>query len=322
MSPSTPTAVLEQGTTARQKKLITTLERLAAEAKERSFKPPALIVVGEVCGYSDKLSWYEKKPLAALRIGVTRPRSCSAELFNLLSEAGAEVIQIPVIQTRIVAETPRLQETLQEIASKDSGDAGDDWFVFTSPVGVAIFFEKLANYRIDIRKLKQAKFAAIGKTTASELETRGIVVDVVPGHFSSADLSGALLQKLKPGDRVILPRSGMGGTFIVNELTGAGIGCLDIPIYDTVTGPEPSAPAHWEHLIEDLDLCVFTSGSTVEGFASFFGTGTMEGLKAFCIGRETAVAAEKYGAKTFVAENATMEALVQAIIDAKNGGFL
>ena len=330
MSPSTLTAVLEQGTSARQKKLVTTLEKLGAEAKERSFKPPALIVVGEVCGYSDKLSWYEKKPLAALRIGITRPRSRSGELFNLLSDAGAEVIQIPVIQTRIIPETPLLRETLQKMTSpKNAGtdplvadNAGTDWFIFTSPSGVEIFFEKLKTYHIDIRKLGAARFAAIGKTTAAELENRGILVDVVPEHFSGADLSAALLKKLQAGDRVILPRSSMGGDFIVDALTRAGITCLDIPIYDTITGIGPAVPAHWDHLIEDLDLCVFTSGSTVEGFASLFGAGTMQGLKAFCIGRETAAAAEKYGAKTFIAENAEMDAILRAIIDAKNGGLL
>ncbi|MDR2484084.1 MAG: uroporphyrinogen-III C-methyltransferase [Treponema sp.] len=327
LPPSTLTAVLEQGTSARQKKLVTTLEKLAAEAKERPFKPPALIVIGEVCGYSDKLSWYEKKPLAALRIGITRPRNRSGELFNLLSDAGAEVIQIPVIQTRIIPETPRLRETLQEMAVAGgaphaAGKAGTGWFVFTSPAGVEIFFEKLKTYGIDIRKLRAARFAAIGKTTASELESRGILVDVIPEHFSGADLSGALLKELQPGDRAVLPRSSMGGAFIVDELTRAGITCLDIPIYDTITGIGPAVPLHWDHLIEGLDLCVFTSGSTVEGFASLFGAGTLQGLKAFCIGKETADAAARYRAKTFIAENAAMEAIVQGIIDAKNGGLL
>jgi uroporphyrinogen III methyltransferase/synthase len=40
MSPETPAAILERGTTAHQKKIITTLNRIATEAESRSFSAP------------------------------------------------------------------------------------------------------------------------------------------------------------------------------------------------------------------------------------------------------------------------------------------
>ena len=318
MPPGALAALLERGTGARQKKVIAALDRLAAEAAKQSCGSPALIIAGGVCAYSDKLSWYEKQPLAALRIGVTRPRDRAKELCNLLADAGAEAVQIPVMQTRIIAETPRLRRALHEAAQ--SGAA--DWLVFTSPRGVQRFFEKLKTYRIDIRRLKALKFAAIGSATASELEKRGIIVDVVPAHFSGADLCGALLGAVKPGARAILPRSSLGGAYITDALRNAGIECLDIPLYETINAAQPADAAYWERLIEDLDLCVFTAASTVKAFAARFGPHTLNGLGAFCIGKETAAAAEAYGAKTFIAENATVEAIVQGIISARNRGLL
>jgi uroporphyrinogen III methyltransferase/synthase len=334
MSPETPAAILERGTTARQKKIITTLDRIAAEAEARSFAPPALILVGGVCRYSDTLSWYEDKPLSNLCIGVTRPTNRSKILSTMLAELGAEVIQIPVIETREIPETPELRRVLEEIAAKTSGipeasgaPAGvlsRDWFVFTSPAGADIFFEKLKSYHIDIRRLAFAKFAAIGSKTALELENRGILVDLVPGHFSGQDLSVDLLKTVQKGSRVILPRSRIGSDLVVNELSKAGIECIDIPIYDTVTAPFTGGrdPAFWEHLYAGLDCGVFTSGSTVEGFASLFGKEKLAGLKAFCIGRETAAVAQRYGAEVFIAENATMDSIVETIINAKKEGLI
>jgi uroporphyrin-III C-methyltransferase len=62
LSPQTPVAIIEQGTSKTQKSLMGTLGTIAAEAKERGVKPPAVIVIGEVVNLGRKLSWF-KTPL-------------------------------------------------------------------------------------------------------------------------------------------------------------------------------------------------------------------------------------------------------------------
>jgi len=62
LSPDTPAAVIEWGTLKKQRVLIGKLSKIADEAYAKKFKPPAVIVVGEVANLGRKLSWF-KKPL-------------------------------------------------------------------------------------------------------------------------------------------------------------------------------------------------------------------------------------------------------------------
>jgi uroporphyrin-III C-methyltransferase/precorrin-2 dehydrogenase/sirohydrochlorin ferrochelatase len=54
----TPVAIVQQGTTARQRVLVGTLETLPALATEAAFKPPTLIIVGNVVKLHKKLAWF------------------------------------------------------------------------------------------------------------------------------------------------------------------------------------------------------------------------------------------------------------------------
>jgi uroporphyrin-III C-methyltransferase len=59
LSPATPVAIIEQGTSKTQKSLTGTLGTIAKMAKERNVKPPAVIVIGEVVNLGRKLSWFK-----------------------------------------------------------------------------------------------------------------------------------------------------------------------------------------------------------------------------------------------------------------------
>jgi uroporphyrin-III C-methyltransferase len=62
LDPNVPVAVIERGTSKRQRSLIGRLGTIASEAKERNVKPPAVIVIGEVVNRGRTLSWF-KTPL-------------------------------------------------------------------------------------------------------------------------------------------------------------------------------------------------------------------------------------------------------------------
>ena len=80
MEPDMPAAVLQKGTTARQKRIIATVSTLPDEVKKQGVETPAIIVVGRVCTLADTFEWYEKLPLSGFRVLVTRPRGLSSEM--------------------------------------------------------------------------------------------------------------------------------------------------------------------------------------------------------------------------------------------------
>lgn len=56
---TTPAAVVQQGTTHKQRVVTGTLETLAGLAAQARIKPPTLIIVGEVVKLRDKLAWFD-----------------------------------------------------------------------------------------------------------------------------------------------------------------------------------------------------------------------------------------------------------------------
>lgn len=56
---STPAAVIQQGTTSKQKVVVADLSSLAAKVLEAELKPPCLIIVGHVVKLREKLAWFE-----------------------------------------------------------------------------------------------------------------------------------------------------------------------------------------------------------------------------------------------------------------------
>lgn len=66
MGPDTPIALVEQGTTARQRVHVDTLAGIAASIAGLDIAPPTLIVVGGVVSLYRSLSWFERASAASL----------------------------------------------------------------------------------------------------------------------------------------------------------------------------------------------------------------------------------------------------------------
>ncbi|MEB1805959.1 MAG: uroporphyrinogen-III C-methyltransferase [Bacillaceae bacterium] len=59
-SPNAPIALVEQGTTKRQRTLVGDLATIVEKAANAQIKSPAIIIVGEVVQLRNKLAWYEE----------------------------------------------------------------------------------------------------------------------------------------------------------------------------------------------------------------------------------------------------------------------
>jgi uroporphyrinogen III methyltransferase/synthase len=55
----TPVAIVERGTTRRQRVTVGTIKTMTAQAVERRINPPAVIIVGDVVNLQKELSWFK-----------------------------------------------------------------------------------------------------------------------------------------------------------------------------------------------------------------------------------------------------------------------
>ncbi len=312
MEPDMPAALLQQGTMAGQKKLLSTVSLLPSEAAKITVATPAIILVGKVCSYGETFGWYEKLPLFGKRILVTRPRERSGTLAGRLRELGGEVLEAPAISTVL---TPDKKDMLRELEGLEKYD----WMAFTSPAGVNLFFDVLREEKKDIRSIGMAKIAAIGPGTAKELEKRGLMVDAMPEVYDGQELGRLLGQVLKKGERLLIPRARKGNVQLIEEIRKQkDVEIVDLPIYDTVYGmardQDPIDVKAWCQSQEQV-MVVFTSASTVRGFAACTQGMDYDRIRALCIGTQTRAQAEELGMETFTSKEATIDSLVELAVE-------
>ncbi|MFA5241298.1 MAG: siroheme synthase CysG [Sulfuricella sp.] len=72
LSPDTPAAIVQQGTTPSQKVVTGTLNSLPQLATDAQLKPPTLIIVGKVVGLQSKLAWFSPDQEAEGNFALTR----------------------------------------------------------------------------------------------------------------------------------------------------------------------------------------------------------------------------------------------------------
>ncbi len=311
MDPDIPAAVLEKGTTAQQHRISATLGTLADVCSKTEVMTPAIIVVGQVCSLADDFAWFEKRPLAGVKVAVTRPRELVSTLSNLLRKEGAEVLEMPAIAVRPVEDMAPLHQAIQNLAEKKY-----DWIVFTSPSGVRIFMEELMKMG-DIRALANVKIASIGKGSEKALNGYGLKSDFIPSVYDGETLGKELALLCKAGDRILIPRAAIGNPELPAELQKVeGVSVTDIATYDTLYESSKVIDEHAAMESGDVDFAVFTSASTVKGFAKSLEGMDFTKVKAVCIGKQTKAAADRFGMKTWMAKEATLPALVECVKEA------
>lgn len=304
MAPDMPAAVIEKGTLPRQRKLVSTLEKLPSEAEKAGVKSPAIIVVGKVCALSSRFDWFDGLPMKGKTVVVTRPEDRSGTLTQRLRELGAEVVDYPCIRTVAREENPELEEAIGNLSRYRC-------LVFTSPAGPEIFFRRLRAAGRDARALSGLTLAAIGPKTAKAMERFGVTADLVPETYDSDHLAKALEAVEGP---VLLCRASRGSTALPEMLERKGIPFADVPVYDTVYAAP--APQKVDALLGETLLVTFTSASTVRGFVESLPGRDLKNVIGCCIGKQTEAEAKKYGLATVVSQEATMESLVECILGA------
>jgi uroporphyrinogen III methyltransferase/synthase len=308
-SPDTPVAVIKEGATLEQETVVGRLGDIVAKAEEHHLTPPAVIVVGEVVRLREKLRWFDNRPLFGKRILVTRAHHQASALSQLLSERGAEPIELPAISIRALSDTRKLD---QAIANLDQYQ----WLVFTSVNGIEAFFQRLEALKLDSRALSGLKIGAIGPATTKALAQKGINADYIPEVYSSEGLLAGLKGYPVRGKRFLLPRADIADKELTDGLTRLGAEVHEIVAYRTVAQPKAISKIREMLSSGQLDVITFTSSSAVSNVvAAFQGDPTpINNTKVACIGPKTADAATKAGLKVdIVAREHTVPGLVKAI---------
>lgn len=228
MCPDTLAAAIRWGTRAGQLTVKTTLGELPAVMSRPEMRPPILVVIGEVVGVSDKLAWFEQRPLFGKRVLLTREPERAAAVSAELRDVGADVLIAPT--TRIVFPSDAELEALgRALVAREW-----DWLLLSSANAVRACQRALALVKADTRALAGGHIAAVGRATCSALLDIGLVADLVPQKNTGLGLSETLLASLGgTSARVLYPRAESGREEAVTRLMAGGCDVTVVHAYAT-----------------------------------------------------------------------------------------
>lgn len=250
----TPVAVISKGMTAKQRTVYGNLLTIKDEVRKNNIEAPAIIVVGDVVGVGKQIcEWQsknEKKVLSGKRILVTGSRNMADSLEKEFEQYGGETIAISLVET--IPDYSDCDDIFYNLEKYS-------WFIFTSANGVNIFFDRLRDLRVDIRKLANARFAVVGTSTKKALEKYGLYADFIPSKFTSKILAEELSKELTDKDKILIVRGKQGKNFIEDKFSDMSVEFDKICIYETIQDERRADEV--KRICPDVDYIVVTSGS-------------------------------------------------------------
>lgn len=309
---ATPACVVSRATQPKQRSVTGTLSDIAELASKADLHAPSLVIIGECVRVREKARWFEDRPLFGQVIGITRPEEQADEAALKAFELGALPVLLPAIETsppatwdEVDAILPRLHEF--------------DWIVFTSVNGVYGLFSRLWETGKDIRAIGAARLAAIGPSTAAELETYSLRADLVPEVYRAE----ALAQALKPhvADRKVLwVRASRGRDVLATELAPTVWKLEEVVVYQN-RDVEQLPPAVVDQLEKgQLDWIALSSPSIARNIARLLSEKAKSHIgqrtKLASISPVTTAAAHEAGLRIAAeAREYTWDGLFQAMAD-------
>lgn len=308
-SPSTPVALIRQGTTPQQQTLVGTLDNIDTIAKQNNFKPPVVIVIGEVVRLHEQLRWFDNRPLFGKRILVTRAPHQARELSLLLTEYGAVPIEMPLIEICPPSTWEELDQAILNLGSYH-------WIVFTSVNGVETFFQRLYTLNLDARQFNGIRIGVIGPATAEALLSHGLHCNYMPEKYTSQGFLANLDSQEVTGCRVLLPRANIATRELADGMVSLGAEVHEVTAYRTTAAAGINSQGKQMLIDGEIDVITLASSSTVANLLTILGSEwqTISKTRVACIGPKTADTATKAGLKVdIVAEEHTIHGLVEAL---------
>jgi uroporphyrinogen III methyltransferase/synthase len=327
-SRETPMAVVQWGTTPRQRSVRTTVGFGPRDVEAAGVGSPAIIVVGRVAGIQEPgLDFASRRLLFGQRVVITRTRHQASDLRQGLDRLGALTLEAPTIELV----PPREGWAAVDEQIKRIGEY--DWLILTSANGVTALAERLSLLGLDARCLGSGvrggvKVAAIGDATAEASQSRLCVrPDLVPTKFVAESLAAELIAGYggsmgMSGKRCLLLRADIARPALPRMLREAGAEVAEFSVYETRRVsclPE----GVWLALrAGEVDWMTFTSSSTAENMVAILGEERelLTRVKLASIGPITSETMKSLGLKVDVeAKTSNISGLVEAICRACGG---
>jgi uroporphyrinogen III methyltransferase/synthase len=237
---------------------------------------------------------------------VTRARAQASGLAATLRGLGADVIEAPAI--RIEPRPPDSRAIAGILESVESYDL----VCLTSTNAATLLLDALMAQGKDVRALAGATIAAIGPSTARELERLRLRVDIVPERSVAESLLEALAALEVEGKRVLVPGAADARDVLVKGLAARGAKVDRLALYETVGEPLDDRV---REEVAAADYVTFTSGSSVTRFLEAAG-GVPNGARIVSIGPVTSATARERGLEVHVeAARHDVDGLVEALVD-------
>ena len=137
--------------------------------------------------------------------------------------------------------------------------------------------------------------------------------------FDGAHLAEDLAGLVKEHEKVLVCRAAEGSPDLAFILAEHNVEFEDIPVYHTVSACSNNKELN--KLFEDgaVDFVTFTSKSTVEGFVKSAEIDFSK-VNGVCIGRQTADASEKYAIRSYISDEATIDSVIEKIVEVRANG--
>ncbi len=243
------------------------------------------------------------------RVLIARPADQAVELAERLRALGIDPVVVPAVAVAPPASWTPVDQALGALTRYD-------WVLFTSANGVHMVFQRRVSTGTAGPAPPGLRWAAIGPGTAAALAGYGITGAWLPSRYLGKAAGGELPARV--GQHVLRVRAEAASPAATEALRARGILVDEVIAYRTVEAPPESDPLLRRAWADGVDGIVFTSASTVRGFAALAARvgidDDMGSVLTIAIGPVTAQAMEAAGWEVgAVASQHSIDGIVRVI---------
>jgi uroporphyrinogen-III synthase len=250
-----------------------------------------------------------ERPLAGVRVLVTRAARDGDPLRHRLAELGAEVLHLPTIAIEPPGDWSPVDEALSQLPSYH-------YAVFTSRNAVEAVIGRLTALGLGDTIPPGPEVVAAGEVTAQRLHQLGVDTLMRPDVPSAGGVAAALLEDDLRGRRIFYPTSDLSRAELREQLEAAGARVDQVVAYRTVP------PAEADEAILDalrrgeVDVLTVASPSAIQNLVAVLQPDhdCLRLTRVVCIGHTTAWTAQDEGLDPMaIAREPSVDGMVEAI---------
>lgn len=266
--PDAPSAVVERGTLAWERRTQGPLCKLAQRANRACLNAPAIVVVGEAARPIDAIQRQPTLLFTGLDPAAFRT------LGNLLHWPAQTLLPHPKAASRMAKIAAALRTGKLR------------WLVFADKQAVTAFFAALIDHRMDARHLHNARFAALGAATAHRLKQHGLFPDVETSESQLGNTLASLSQAKR--EPILLVQGSHASPSLQRQLQTAAFPVKRLTFCRLSPHPELGRP------LPEHDAIYFVSPGGVRAYAAVYGQAAFQ-REIWCLGAATQQAVAEQG---------------------------